>query len=150
MDKIKIQVKRIRPETDGDLPLPQYMTSSSAGMDLLAAVPDTLRLEPGQIELVPTGLAISLPPGYEAQIRPRSGLALKKGISLVNAPGTIDADYRGEIGLVMINLGPDPVDILRGDRVAQMIISRVWQAELELVEELGETDRGAGGFGHTG
>ncbi|MBW2061578.1 MAG: dUTP diphosphatase [Deltaproteobacteria bacterium] len=148
--EIKVQVKRIRPEEDQDLPLPAYMTPRSAGMDLLAAVKESVVMEPGQVMLIPTGLAMALPSGFEAQIRPRSGLALKKGLSLINSPGTIDADYRGEIGLAVINLGQEPVTIKRGDRIAQMIFTRVWQAELDLVSELEETDRGPGGFGHTG
>lgn len=148
--EIKVQVKRIRPEEDQDLPLPAYMTPRSAGMDLQAAVKEPVVMKPGQVMLIPTGLAIALPSGFEAQIRPRSGLALKKGLSLINSPGTIDADYRGEIGLAVINLGQEPVTINRGDRIAQMIFTRVWQAELDLVSELEETDRGPGGFGHTG
>ena len=147
---VKVKMIRIRPDEDADLPLPQYMTGSSAGLDLAAAVREPVKLEPGQIKLIPTGLAIALPDGFEAQIRPRSGLALKKGVTLINAPGTIDADYRGEIGLAVINLGGQPVEINRGDRIAQMVISQVWQAGIELVTELDTTDRGSGGFGHTG
>ncbi|MBW2091142.1 MAG: dUTP diphosphatase [Deltaproteobacteria bacterium] len=150
MSKIKVQVKRVRPEEDQDLPLPAYMTPHASGMDLMAAVKEPVTLNTMQIQLIPTGLAIALPAGFEAQIRPRSGLALQKGISLINSPGTIDADYRGEIGLAVINLGPDPVTINRGDRIAQMIFTRVWQASLDLVSDLEETGRGAGGFGHTG
>ena len=150
MEKIKIRIKRLNPEKDSDLELPSYMTTASAGLDLCAAVEDTVIVPPGRITLVPTGLAVALPQGFEAQIRPRSGLALKKGLTLINAPGTIDADYRGEIGLAVVNLGPDPVSIRRGDRVAQMVVTRVWQAELELVPDLDETERGSGGFGHTG
>jgi dUTP pyrophosphatase len=150
METIKVKIIRIRPEDDADLPLPQYMTGSSAGLDLAAAVSEPVRLDPGQIKLIPTGLAIALPDGFEAQIRPRSGMALNKGLTLINAPGTIDADYRGEIGLAVINLGSKPVEINRGDRIAQMVISKVWQARLELVVELESTDRGSGGFGHTG
>jgi len=150
VNEIKVRVKRVRPEEDRDLPLPAYMTPHASGMDLMAAVKEPVVLKPGQIRLVPTGLAMAIPAGFEAQIRPRSGLALKSGVSLINAPGTIDSDYRGEIGLAVINLGPDPVVIRRGDRIAQMIFTRVWQARLDLVAELEETDRGAGGFGHTG
>lgn len=150
MEKVKIKITRLHPERDADLPLPQYMTPASAGLDLTAALENPLVLNHGKIALVPTGLAIALPEGYEAQIRPRSGLALKKGLTLINAPGTIDSDYRGEIGLAVINLGPESVTINRGDRVAQLIVNRVWQAELELVASLDETSRGAGGFGHTG
>lgn len=149
MEKITVRIKRVRTKNDGDLPLPQYMTSDSAGMDLMAAVERPVVINPGQIILIPTGLAIALPPGFEAQVRPRSGLALKKGITLINAPGTIDADYRGEVGLAVINLGPEPVTINRGDRIAQMIVTKVWQAQLELVEDLDDTQRGEGGFGST-
>ena len=150
MDKVKVQVRRLRPEEDADLPLPRYMTPASSGLDLMAAIIEPLIIQPGRINLIPTGLAVSLPPGFEAQIRPRSGMALKHGLTLINSPGTIDADYRGEVGLAVINLGPEPVTIRRGDRIAQMIVTRVWRAELELVEDLEETRRGAGGFGHTG
>jgi dUTP pyrophosphatase len=150
IETVTVRIKRVRPEEDGDIPLPAYMTEASAGLDLRAAVAERFIVAKGQIALVPTGIALALPPGFEAQIRPRSGLALKKGLTLVNSPGTIDADYRGEIGLAVINLGPDDVVIERGDRVAQMVIGRVWQAEFELVPELDDTDRGPGGFGHTG
>jgi len=150
LEGIKVRIKRLRPDQDRDLPLPEYMTPNSSGMDLRAAVSEPVIVETGRIALVPTGLAIGLPPGFEAQIRPRSGLALKQGLTLINSPGTIDADYRGEIGLAVVNLGPEPVRIERGDRIAQMIVTRVWRAEMELVAELDETRRGAGGFGHTG
>lgn len=150
MEKVKIQVIRVRPDEDADLPLPNYMTRSSAGMDLTAAVKEAVTIEPGRIKLIPTGLAIALPEGFEAQVRPRSGMALKKGITLINSPGTIDADYRGEIGLAVINLGQEPVIIQRGDRIAQMIVTKVWVADLELVDNLDDTQRGEGGFGHTG
>ena len=149
-NKIKVFVTKVRPDDDADLPLPQYMTAASSGLDLTAAVKEPVTVDPGKIVLIPTGLAIALPIGYEAQIRPRSGLALKKGLTLINTPGTIDADYRGEIGLAVINLGPEPVVIGRGDRVAQMVVARTLQADLELVNELDDTERGAGGFGHTG
>jgi dUTP pyrophosphatase len=150
METVKVRIQRLRPEKDKDLPLPAYMTKDSAGLDLMAAVDQDITIEPGRITLVPTGLAISLPPGFEAQIRPRSGLALKRGVTLINSPGTIDADYRGEIGLAVVNLGPEEVIVKRGDRIAQMVVSRVWQADLELVPDLDETERGSGGFGHTG
>lgn len=133
-----------------DLPLPSYETEHAAGMDLRAAVPDALVLEPGQRELVPTGLRIALPEGYEAQIRPRSGLAYKYGISLLNSPGTIDADYRGEIRVIMANLGQEPFTIRRGDRIAQMIIAPVTRVTWIPCTTLDETTRGEGGFGHTG
>jgi len=131
-------------------PLPSYETGASAGMDLRASLENPVTLKPLERTLVPTGLFIELPVGFEAQIRPRSGMALKKGISLVNTPGTIDADYRGEIKLIMINLSQDIVVIEDGERVAQMIIARHEKAEWIQVDELKETGRGAGGFGHTG
>jgi len=126
------------------------MTQGAAGMDLYAAVTQTEVINPGQIKLVPTGLSLALPEGYEAQIRPRSGLALKYGITMVNSPGTIDADYRGEIGLIMINHGQAPFEIKRGDRVAQMVINQIAQAEFLEVDNLDSTLRSAGGFGSTG
>jgi dUTP pyrophosphatase len=131
-------------------PLPSYETGASAGMDLRASLEQPVTLKPLERTLIPTGLFIELPVGYEAQIRPRSGMALKKGISLVNTPGTVDADYRGEIKLIVINLSQENVMIEDGERVAQMIISRHEKAEWIRVEELKATDRGAGGFGHTG
>ena len=145
---VRIQVKRLSGARD--LPLPAYETPGAAGMDLRAAVVEDLVLAPGEIRRVPTGIAVAIPDGYEGQIRPRSGLALKHGIGMVNAPGTIDADYRGEIGLVLINWGAEPFTIQRGDRVAQMVISRVFRVEVILRDDLDETDRGAGGFGHSG
>ena len=134
------------------LDLPAYETAGSAGMDLRAALAEgeTLVLEPGQRKLIPTGLKIALEPGYEAQVRPRSGLALKHGISAPNAPGTIDSDYRGEIGVILINHGELPFEIKRGDRIAQMVIARYEQAQMVEVPALDETDRGDGGFGSTG
>ena len=134
------------------LPLPSYETAEAAGMDLRAAVPEDapLTLKPGTRELVPTGFAMAIPPGFEAQIRPRSGLALKHGIGLVNAPGTVDSDYRGEIKIILINLGREDFEISRGMRIAQMIIAPVLQVAIEPVESLDETTRGAGGFGSTG
>ena len=130
--------------------LPQYATSSSAGMDLRANLDNPIVLKPLQRCLVPTGLYIALPEGFEAQIRPRSGLALKKGITLLNTPGTIDADYRGEIGVIVINLSAEDFIIEDGERIAQMVIARYEQAEWQEVEVLEDTGRGAGGFGHTG
>ena len=126
------------------------MTAHSAGMDIHAALENELTLSPGRIHLIPTGFAMALPDGFEAQIRPRSGLAVKHGIGIINAPGTIDADYRGEVKIALINLGPEPVTIQRGDRIAQMIIQRVYQAEIKIVQRLDDTARGDGGFGHTG
>jgi deoxyuridine 5''-triphosphate nucleotidohydrolase (dut) len=133
-----------------DLPLPSYATEGSAGLDLLAAVDAEIVLQPGERKLVPTGLSIALPLGYEAQVRPRSGLALNHGITLINAPGTIDSDYRGEIKCPMINHGDAPFHITRGMKIAQMIIARHEIAELEEVSELPSSARGAGGFGSTG
>lgn len=130
--------------------LPQYATALSAGMDLRANIDTPILLKPMQRKLVPTGLYIALPEGFEAQIRPRSGLALKKGITLLNTPGTIDADYRGEIGVIVVNLSEEDFIIEDGERIAQMVIARYEKAEWEEVEVLGETERGDGGFGHTG
>lgn len=129
--------------------LPQYATALSAGMDLRANIDTPILLKPMQRKLVPTGLYIALPEGFEAQIRPRSGLALKKGITLLNTPGTIDADYRGEIGVIVVNLSEEDFIIEDGERIAQMVIARYEKAEWEEVEVLGETERGDGGFGHT-
>ena len=145
-----IKIKRLQPDTDSDIPLPRYMTDQSAGMDLCAALKEDLVLNKGELTLIPTGFAIALPQGFEAQIRPRSGLAIKHGIGLINSPGTIDADYRGEIKIAVINLGPAPYTFRRGDRIAQMVIKKVYLASLDVVEELDETKRNTGGFGHTG
>lgn len=145
-----IALLRLHPERNHDIPLPQYMTDQSAGMDICAAIADDLDLLPGRICLVPTGFAMALPHGFEAQIRPRSGLAVKYGIGIINAPGTIDADYRGEVKIALINLGQEPVTIKRGDRIAQMVIQQVFRARVNLVQELDTTHRSAGGFGHTG
>lgn len=130
--------------------LPQYATALSAGLDLRANLEEDITLQPMERRLVPTGLSIALPEGYEAQVRPRSGLALKHGITLLNTPGTIDADYRGEIGVIMVNLSDTPFNIADGDRIAQLVIARYEQAEWETVEALDNTERGDGGFGHTG
>jgi dUTP pyrophosphatase len=145
-----IKLMQLRPDRDKDLPLPEYMTAHSSGMDLRAALEDDLVLAPGAIALIPTGLAIALPSGFEAQIRPRSGLAVKHGIGLINSPGTIDADYRGEIKIAVINLGRQNYTLHRGDRIAQMVVQRVYQAQFQVVTELDETSRNDGGFGHTG
>jgi len=145
-----ISVAIAREPGCADLPLPAYETAHASGMDLRAAVPAPLRVAPGERVLVPTGLRIALPPGVEAQIRPRSGLAIRNGISMVNTPGTIDADYRGEIRIILINHGQEPFAIRRGDRIAQMIIAPVLRVTLDLVEDLEATPRGEGGFGHTG
>jgi dUTP pyrophosphatase len=148
MELITVALKRVRPADD--LPLPRYMTTHSAGMDLYADLPETVSLQPGERLLVPTGIAIALPDGYEAQIRPRSGLALRHGISLVNSPGTIDADYRGEIAVIIINHGSEPFHIRRGERIAQMVVSRFSRVGWQETDELETTLRGTGGFGHTG
>lgn len=133
-----------------DLPLPRFMTSGAAGMDLYANVTENVVIAPGRIKLVPTGISIAVPEGYEAQIRPRSGLAIKHGISLVNTPGTIDSDYRGEINLIMINFSDKSFVIKRGDRIAQMVINKIEIPNIIEVQELDETNRGSGGFGSTG
>ena len=140
----------MRLQNDNDLPLPSYESEGSSGMDIRASVEEPVMLNPGEIKLIPTGFAVSVPSGYEVQIRPRSGLALKYGIGLVNSPGTIDSDYRGEIGIIMTNWGSEPFIVKRGDRIAQMIISRVYQAQLIEAHDLDNTTRGPGGFGHTG
>jgi dUTP pyrophosphatase len=145
-----IKIVRLRPDTDADIPLPRYMTPQSAGMDLCAAIQKDLVLSKGELSLIPTGFAIALPEGFEAQIRPRSGLAIKHGIGLINSPGTVDTDYRGEIKIAVINLGGNPYTLHRGDRIAQMVIKKVYLARLEIVEALDETGRNTGGFGHTG
>ena len=147
---LTIKLLRIKPDEDADIPLPQYMTSQSAGMDIYAAIKKDLLLEKGKIALIPTGFAMSIPEGFEAQIRPRSGLAVKHGIGLINSPGTIDSDYRGEVMIPVINLGNKNYTVKRGDRIAQMIIKRVYHARIEVVEQLDTTVRDTGGFGHTG
>jgi len=147
---LAIKIFRLRPELDADIPLPQYMTPQAAGMDVCAAVEADVILAKGAITLLPTGFAMALPEGFEAQIRPRSGLAVKHGIGLINSPGTIDADYRGEVKIALINLGDQAYTFHRGDRIAQMVIKKVYQVRLEVVEQLDETQRNAGGFGHTG
>jgi len=148
MDRVILKVKRVGNNTN--LPLPSYQSNGSSGLDLCAAVNKELTLQPGDIKLIPTGLSVSLPEGYEAQIRPRSGLALRYGLGFVNAPGTIDADYRGEIGVIAINWGKKPLTIKRGERIAQMVIHTVSRAIVEEVNELDTTQRGEGGFGHSG
>jgi len=145
-----IKIMRVRPAEDADIPLPRYMTPDAAGMDLCAAVPQDTVLEAGQIGLLPTGFAIALPKGYEAQVRPRSGLAVRHGIGMINSPGTIDSDYRGEVMIALVNHGRAAYTVRRGDRIAQMVIQRIHQARLEAVEELDPTVRSGGGFGHTG
>ncbi|HLO25061.1 MAG TPA: dUTP diphosphatase [Geobacteraceae bacterium] len=148
MEQCIVKVKRVRPDSAN--PLPEYMTSHSAGMDLYAELPHELNLAPGERVLIPTGIAIELPDGYEAQVRPRSGLALRHGISLVNSPGTIDTDYRGEIGIIVINHGSEPFTVRNGERIAQLVFAPFARAVLVEAVELGGTKRGEGGFGHTG
>ena len=131
-------------------PLPKYESVQAAGMDLRCSIAEPITLQPLERKLFPTGLYIELPVGYEAQIRPRSGMALKRGITVLNTPGTIDADYRGEIGVILVNLSNEPVTIENGERICQMVIARHEQPELVEVDVLGETERGAGGFGHSG
>ncbi|MBN1625329.1 MAG: dUTP diphosphatase [Deltaproteobacteria bacterium] len=150
MERIPIKIKRLGHNPD--LPLPGYETEGSSGMDVRAAVESPVTLNPGEVKLIPTGFAVSIPPGYEGQVRPRSGLALRHGIGMVNSPGTIDSDYRGEVSIIMINWGQMPFTINRGDRIAQMVIGKVYRADLVDVNDssLDATIRGAGGFGHSG
>jgi dUTP pyrophosphatase len=147
---MKVRVARVRPERDADLPLPAPATAASAGADLVAALEKEIRLAPGERVVVPTGFAIEIPPGFEGQVRPRSGLALRHGLVLPNAPGTIDSDYRGEIQVIVQNNGREPVTLGRGDRIAQLVIAPVVRAEFEEVPALPPTPRGSGGFGSTG
>jgi len=147
---VHIAFLRLRPGPDDDIPLPRYMTARAAGMDIAAAVAEPLELAPGQIALVPTGFAMALPDGFEAQIRPRSGLAVTHGVTVVNAPGTIDSDFRGEVKIALINLGQHSYAIGRGERIAQMVVAPVLQGNPVLVDSLPPTVRGDGGFGHTG
>lgn len=141
---------QIKVVNKGNQPLPKYQTAQSAGMDLRANIDAPVLLKPLDRKLIPTGLHISLPEGYEAQIRPRSGLAIKKGITVINTPGTIDPDYIGDVGVILVNLSNEDFVVQPGDRIAQMVINKFEQAEFEVVEELDETERGEGGFGHTG
>ena len=145
---LKIQVKKL--PHGADVPLPKYMSEHAAGMDMYAAVDNATTIPPGGWKLVPTGIAIALPDGYEAQVRPRSGMALKQGISVLNTPGTVDADYRGEVGVILMNHSKQDLVVKRGDRIAQMIINKVENIQFEEVSELPDTMRGSGGFGHTG
>jgi dUTP pyrophosphatase len=148
MQKVEVRIKR----KDGcnDLPLPKYMSEGASGMDLYAAVNETTLLKPQDIKLIPTGIHIAVPKGHEAQVRPRSGLALKHGVTIVNTPGTIDSDYRGEVGIILTNIGQEAIEIKRGMRIAQLVILPVVQAELLEVQELDKTSRDTGGFASTG
>ncbi len=153
MSSLRVRVMRVRGRRDADLPLPEFATSGSVGADLCAGVEKDVVIVPGGRELIPTGFALAIPPGYEGQIRPRSGLALRHGITLPNAPGTIDADYRGEIQVILHNASDAPFVVRRGERIAQLVISPVLRPVFEEVDDadaLGRTGRGAGGFGHTG
>jgi len=145
-----VQFQWLSSEQKKDLHLPRYETSGSAGMDIEAGVEESLVIAPGEIALIPTGLAIALPEGYEMQVRPRSGLAVKSGITIVNSPGTIDSDYRGEVKIALINLGKESFTVHRGDRVAQLVLAKVERAAFSEVDSLSTTPRGSGGFGHTG
>lgn len=145
---ISVKVKRL--PHNRDLPLPERMSELSAGFDLRAALEESLAIPPGETVLIPTGLALSIPAGFEGQVRPRSGLASTHGLTILNAPGTIDADYRGEVKVLLVNLGKEPVQVKRGDRIAQLVIAPVVHAVLEETPELDPTSRGNGGFGHTG
>ncbi len=148
MDRIEVEIVRL-PDSGG-LPLPRCMSSGAAGLDLPAAVPEPVTIAPGAIELIPTGFAIAVPEGYEAQIRSRSGMALQHGVFVLNSPGTIDSDYRGELGVILANLGREPFTIARGDRVAQLVVARVSRVSWVEAEALVSTGRDSGGFGHTG
>jgi len=148
VERVKVNIRR--KEGCKDLPLPRYMSEGASGVDLYAAVETELMLEPQQIRAIPSGVFVEVPTGYEAQVRARSGLALKNGLAVVNAPGTIDSDYRGEICIILCNLGKEPFNIQRGMRIAQLVFQPVVRAELEEIEELQKTKRNEGGFGHTG
>jgi len=150
METIPVELTWLQPEQAADLAVPVYATALAAGMDVAAAIPAPVELQPGAIGLIPCGFAVAIPAGYELQIRPRSGLAVRHGITVVNAPGTIDADYRGEIKVALINLGPKPFTIRRGDRIAQMVLAPVVRAAVRVAPTLAPTERGSGGFGHTG
>lgn len=147
-DPLIVQITRLN--NSADLPLPHYQTTHAAGVDLYAAVQGEILLDAGRWTLIPTGMAVAIPEGYEGQVRPRSGLALKHGLGMLNGPGTIDADYRGEIGIILFNFSDKPFVIKRGDRIAQLVFARIEKAEFVTVDTLTETARGAGGFGHTG
>lgn len=149
MHEIEIKIRRLEKKFS-DIPLPSYTTNGSAGMDIRAAVDDEIILEKGKVSLVPTNLSVEIPEGYEMQVRPRSGLALKHGIGILNSPGTIDSDYRGEIKIIMMNFSEENFSIKRGERIAQLIISKVYSAKLIETDDLNDSRRGEGGFGHTG
>lgn len=148
--KKQIEIRIQRVEGNDDLPLPKYMTSGSSGMDVFASVKEPITIQPREFDMVPLGIKIAIPEGYEAQIRPRSGLSANHGIGMLNSPGTIDSDYRGEIKVILFNFGKEPFVIKRGDRIAQMVIAPITKASLSEQKSLDETSRGEGGFGHTG
>lgn len=148
-EKIEIKFKKINKELN-NIPVPEYATAGSAGMDVRAALEKDMLLAPGQIELIPTNISVEIPVGYEIQVRPRSGLAIKHGISVLNSPGTIDSDYRGEIKIILINLSKEAFKISPGDRIAQLILSKIYKADLLESDDLDVSQRGEGGFGHTG
>ena len=149
VEKVPIKIRRLREEFL-DIPLPEYSTRGSSGLDIRAAVNDELIISPGEIKLVETNLSVEIPANYEIQVRPRSGLAARYGIGILNSPGTIDSDYRGEVKIIMINFGKEDFKILRGDRIAQLVITKVYKAELIETDGLELSERGEGGFGHTG
>lgn len=147
--ELSLRFRRLNSE-DSDLPLPRYMSEGAAGMDVVAALQEPLTLGPGERGLVPTGWAVEIPAGFEVQVRPRSGLAFTHGVTVLNAPGTIDSDYRGEVGILLVNHGSEPFQVVRGERVAQLVVGRVYQPAVVEAAQLGETKRGRGGFGSTG
>jgi dUTP pyrophosphatase len=150
MQKVSVEFSWLDPDNADDLSLPVYHSAEASGMDVAAAVVEPVRLSPGEIKMIPTNFAVAIPSGFEIQVRPRSGLAIKHGVTVINSPGTIDADYRGEVKIGLINLGQNPYTIQRGDRVAQLVLATVHRADLQVVEELNRTKRQGGGFGHTG
>jgi dUTP pyrophosphatase len=149
-EAVVVRLRWLDPQRMEDLDLPRYHSALAAGMDVRAAVEEDVEIAPGRIVLVPTGFAVAIPPGYEMQVRPRSGLALRHGLTLINSPGTIDSDYRGEVKIALINLGEAAFRVSRGDRIAQLVLAPIIRAELRVVEQLDDTDRADGGFGHTG
>jgi dUTP pyrophosphatase len=149
IEKVSVKIKRLSAEFN-DIPLPAYSTEGSSGMDIRAAVSEDMFINPGEVALVPTNFSVEIPGGYEIQVRPRSGLAIKNGIGLLNSPGTIDSDYRGEIKIIMMNFGKEKFKISRGDRIAQLILSKYYTAEFIESNDLQDSSRGEGGFGHTG
>ncbi len=150
MPEVVVRLARVRPDRDSDLPVPRMMSAHAAGFDLVAATPEPVRLMPGARALIPTGFAMAIPAGYEGQVRPRSGLAVRSGVTVLNSPGTIDADYRGEVQVILINHGAEPFVVERGMRIAQLVVGSVAPTAVELAAQLDDTDRGAGGFGSTG